>query len=329
MQDYQLTMDRHRRRIKTLKRLRYANLVAYVLTTTHYLNQDESKTYAEVVVSQYSSEWSQVMKDDMDSMYKNETQELNRKPEGKKVVGCNQVFKVKDGIPSVEPKKFKSRLAAKGFTQNERINFLEVFSSIVKHISIRIILSLVAINDIHLEQMDAKTVFQYNKFQEEIVMSQLESFEDPKRSNYVFLLKNSLYDLKKLPRQWYLRVDRHMQKLNFIRCNFNCCVCFRRVNKHDMISLVMYDDDMILACKDMNQIDILKQQLKNELDMKDLGLAKNILGMDLRREKSTRSLFLSQEGYIIKLLDRLYNKRIRQIWDVEQQTSTHPINNTF
>lgn len=83
------------------------------------------------------------------------------------------------------------------------------------------------------------------------------------------------------------------------------------MNKHDMIYLVLNINDILLACKNMNRIDMLKQQLKNEFDMKDLGLAKNILGMDLRREKSTRSLFLSQEGYIIKLLDRLYNKRIR------------------
>lgn len=54
---------------------------------------------------------------------------------------------------------------------------------------------------------------------------------------------------------------------------------------------------------DMNQIDMLKHKLKNEFDINDIGLAKNILGIDIRRDRSTRSLFLSQEGYIIKVLD--------------------------
>lgn len=153
----------------------------------------------------------------MDSLYKNKTWDLIRKPEGKKVVGCNWVFRIKYGIHNVELKRFKARLAAKGFTQKEMIDFIEVFSFVVTHASIRIILSLVAINDIHLEHMDAKTAFQYSELQEEIVMSQLESFEDLKRSNNVCMLKKSLYGLKQSPSQWYLRFDRHMQKLNFIR----------------------------------------------------------------------------------------------------------------
>lgn len=44
---------------------------------------------------------------------------------------------------------------------------------------------------------------------------------------------------------------------------------------------------------DMNQIDMLKHKLKNEFDINDIGLAKNILGIDIRRDRSTRSLFLS------------------------------------
>lgn len=76
------------------------------------------------------------------------------------------------------------------------------------------------------------------------------------------------------------------------------------MNKHDMIYLVLNINDILLACKNMNRIDMLKQQLKNEFDINDLGLARNILGMDIRRDRSTRSLFLSQEGYLIKVLDR-------------------------
>lgn len=143
----------------------------------------------------------------MDSLYKNETWELIKKPDGKKVVGCNWVFRFKYGIHNVEPKWFKARLAAKGFTQKEMIDFIEVFSFVVTHASIRIILSLVTINDIHLEHIDAKTAFQYGELQEEIMMSQLESFEDLKRSNNVCLWKKSLYGLKQSPRQWYLRFN--------------------------------------------------------------------------------------------------------------------------
>ena len=56
------------------------------------------------------------MEDEMDSLNKNGTWELIQKPEGRKVVSCKWVYKIKDGITDVESKRFRARLVAKGFT---------------------------------------------------------------------------------------------------------------------------------------------------------------------------------------------------------------------
>ena len=68
------------------------------------------------------------------------------------------------------------------------------------------------------------------------------------------------------------------------------------------VYLLIYVDDMLLASKDMEVIDDLKLLLNSEFDMKDLGRAKKILGMEIKKNKKDGMLFLSQERYLKKVL---------------------------
>ena len=80
-----------------------------------------------------------------------------------------------------------------------------------------------------------------------------------------------------------------------------------------MIYLVLYIDDMLLAYKNMKLIDLLKQQLKDKFDMKDLGLTKKILRVELVRNKTTKTLFLSQEKYVNKVLEKFGMMNYKQV----------------
>lgn len=66
----------------------------------------------------------------------------------------------------------------------------------VKHTSIRVILSIVANKDLKLDQLDVKIVFLHGRYKEQIFRNQLESFEAPGKEDLVCLLKRSLYGLK-------------------------------------------------------------------------------------------------------------------------------------
>ncbi|KAH9705463.1 hypothetical protein KPL70_011882 [Citrus sinensis] len=66
------------------------------------------------VASKESAQWIKAMEDEMDSLNKNGTWELIQKPEGRKVVSCKWVYKIKDGITDVESKRFRARLITKG-----------------------------------------------------------------------------------------------------------------------------------------------------------------------------------------------------------------------
>ncbi|KAH9705116.1 hypothetical protein KPL70_011757 [Citrus sinensis] len=110
----------------------------------------------------------------------------------KKVVGCKWIYMIKEGIPGVEPLRFKAMLVAKGFAQKEEIDFNEVFSPVVIHSSLRILLALVVVNDMHLEQMDVKTAFLHGELEEMIVMAQPRGYENLDKVDYIDELKKQL-----------------------------------------------------------------------------------------------------------------------------------------
>ena len=107
------------------------------------LDLDEPTSYEEALASPTSHEWIVAMKDEMDSMAKNQVWELVDLPPGRKTIGNKWVFKIKrkaDG--SID--KYKARLVVKGYTQREGIDYEETFSPVVRFVSIRLILAIVA-----------------------------------------------------------------------------------------------------------------------------------------------------------------------------------------
>ena len=92
----------------------------------------------------------------------------------------------------------------------EGIDYHEIFSPVVKLVSIRIVLALVAVLDLELEQLDVKTTFLHGDLDEEIFMEQPEGFVQHHKGRLVCKLKKSLYGLKQSPRQLYRKFDSFM-----------------------------------------------------------------------------------------------------------------------
>jgi hypothetical protein len=156
-------------------------------------------------------------------------------------------------------------------------------------------------HDLELEQLDVKTAFLHGELEEEIYMDQPEGFVVSGKEDLVCKLKRSLYGLKQSPQQWYERFDSFMLAHGFKRPQYDSCVYIKFVNGSP-IYLLLYVDDMLIAAKSMKEIATLKAQLSSEFEMKDLGHAKKILGMEIKRDRKSSLLFLSQEKYIEKVL---------------------------
>ena len=97
--------------------------------------------------------------------------------------------------------RYKARLVAKGYAQREGIDYNEVFSPVVKHSFIRILLALVTQYLYELNQLDVKTAFLHGNLEEEIYMAQPLGFKVTGKEKLVCKLEKSLYGLKQSPRQ--------------------------------------------------------------------------------------------------------------------------------
>ena len=181
---------------------------------------------------------------------------------------------------------------------------MRFFSLVVRHTSIRTVLSLVAYFDMELEQMDVKTTFLHGELEETIYMVQPEGFTQHGHEHLVYKLKKSLYGFKQSLRQWYKRSDSYMIRIGYKRCEYDCCVYVKSLDDGSSIFMLLYVDDMLIATKSMSEVNKLKILLSKEFDMKDLGATKKILGMEIHKERALRRLWSSQSGYVRKVLER-------------------------
>ncbi|RVW84555.1 Retrovirus-related Pol polyprotein from transposon TNT 1-94 [Vitis vinifera] len=264
--------------------------------------EDDPISVSQVKQSSNSEKWIEAMKDEMKSMKDNGVWDLIELPKGVKPIGCKWIFKTKrDSKGNIV--RYKARLVAKGFTQKEGIDYKETFSPVSSKDSFRIIMALVAHYDLELHQMDVKTAFLNGNIDETIYMVQPENFESKDSKQLVCRLKRSIYGLKQASRQWYRKFDQVITSFGFKENTVDQCI-YLKFSGSKFIILVLYVDDILLASSDVGLLHETKRFLSSKFDMKDLGNASFVLGIQIHRDRSRGILGLSQKAYIDKVLSR-------------------------
>ena len=146
-QPYSIATGRDKHTIKPPTRHGFEDLVSYALMTS----SGDPTNFKEAVHSQEKGSWMGAMEEEMLFLNKNQTWELVELPKGKRAIGCKWVYKKKEAISENEGENFKARLIAKGYSQKHGVDYDEIFSPMVRHTSIKIVLSLVAYFDMGLE----------------------------------------------------------------------------------------------------------------------------------------------------------------------------------
>ncbi|GKA24308.1 retrovirus-related pol polyprotein from transposon TNT 1-94 [Tanacetum coccineum] len=132
------------------------------------------------------------------------------------IISLKWIFKVKlDEYGGVL--KNKAQLVAKGYRQEEGIDFEELFAPVARIEAIKIFLAYAAHKNMVVFQMDMKTAFLNRILEEEVCVSQLEGFVNQYHLNHVFILKKALYGLKQALRAWYNLISKFFLSQKFVK----------------------------------------------------------------------------------------------------------------
>ncbi|GKB56420.1 putative ribonuclease H-like domain-containing protein [Tanacetum coccineum] len=123
-------------------------------------------------------------------------------PNAKRAIGTKWVYRNKKDERGIVIKN-KARLVAQGYTQEEGIDYDEVFAPVARIEAIRLFLAYASFKDFVVYQMDIKTAFLYGKFEEEVYACQPPGFEDPNFPDRVYKVEKALYELHQAPRDWW------------------------------------------------------------------------------------------------------------------------------
>lgn len=269
-------------------------------TTTCFSENPDPTTVKGALSGQESNEWRAAMKDEFESFEHNKAWTLVNIPSGKTPVKCKWIFKKKRGALG-EVLRYKARLVAKGFTQQYGVDYEETFSPVVRYSTIRLLLAVAAQNGLSVDHMDVKTAFLNGDLKEVVYMEQPQGYEVPGKEKHVYKLHKAIYGLKQASKAWYDKINNVLINLGFKKSLCEPCV-YVRGEKEDLLIIALYVDDILLFSHGTKVKDELKLELTKKFEMKDLGLAKHILGMRLIQEEGNISL--DQELYIKDMLNQ-------------------------
>ncbi|KAI7933351.1 hypothetical protein MJO29_016913 [Puccinia striiformis f. sp. tritici] len=185
----------------------------------------EPRRFKDIQNSRVLDRWIEACNNEIKNMKDKGVYSLQTRPRNRKVIKGRWVFKVKM-LPDGTISKYKARFVAKGYTQEEGVDFDQTFSPTGKPSSLRLLVTLATRENWVIEQMDAVSAFLNSNLDEEIYLEQPEGFEKGGK-DMVWRLHKSIYGLKQSARLWHLEVEKYLKKIGFTKTEADPCVFYR------------------------------------------------------------------------------------------------------
>src|SRR6266702_596646 len=200
--------------------------------------------------------------------------------------------------------RYKVRYVAKGYAQRYGVDYDKTTAPTVRLESFRALLHTAATLDWDLRQFDIKTAFLHGILPEDetMYMEQPEGFEEAGKEDWVMKLMKSIYGMKQASRIWNKTFNAAIVGWGFERLACEWCV-YKRQSATGTIIFVVHVDDILATASSPSEIDRFKAELTSRWEISDLGEPRYALGIGITRDRSRRTISLSQTALIDRVVE--------------------------
>ncbi|GJS12474.1 putative ribonuclease H-like domain-containing protein [Tanacetum coccineum] len=262
-----------------------------------FLSQEEPKKIAEAL---QDDSWVQAMQEELLQFKLQQVWVLVDLPHGMKVIGTKWVYRNKRDERGVVVRN-KARLVAQGYTQEEGIDYDEVFAPVARIEAIRLFLAFASFMGFIVYQMDVKSAFLYGTIDEEVYVSQPPGFVDPDHPTKVYKVVKALYGLHQAPRAWYATLSTFLEKHGYKRGTIDKTLFIKR-DKKDIMLVQVYVDDIIFGSTNKSWCDEFEALMQSRFQMSSMGELTFFLGLQVKQNKG--GIFISQDKYVAEILKK-------------------------
>ncbi|GJX25010.1 putative ribonuclease H-like domain-containing protein [Tanacetum coccineum] len=197
--------------------------------------------------------------------------------------------------------KNKARLVAQGHTQEEGIDYDEVFALVARIEAIRLFLAYASFKDFVVYQMDVKSAFIYGNKEEEVYVCQPPGFEDPHFPDKVYKVEKALYGQHQAPRPWYETLSTYLLDNGFHRGQIDKTLFIKRY-KDDILLVQVYVDDIIFRSTKKEMSTEFEKLMHGKFQMSSMGELSFFLGLQVQQKSD--GIFISQDKYVAEILKK-------------------------
>nr|GEU31561.1 putative ribonuclease H-like domain-containing protein [Tanacetum cinerariifolium] len=219
-------------------------------------------------------------------------------PYGKRAIGTKWAFRNKKDERDIVVRN-KARLVTEGHTQDEGIDYEEVFAPVANIKAIRLFLAYASFMGFMVYQMDVKSAFLYGTIEEEVYVCQPLGFKDPGHLDKVYKVVKVLSGLHQAPRAWYETLANYLLENGFQKGMIDQTLLIKR-QKGDILSVQIYVDDIIFGLTNKDLCKAFEKLMKDKFQMSSIRELTFFLGLQVKQKEYR--IFISQDKYVAEIL---------------------------